>query len=714
MLAKIFLHPSIFPLLFLALFLLNVYVFASPIIGAILCFTYLSVYGWNMGGVVAGQEKGPIRWWIGSLVLVASLMLILTASYYLFAIPKEFIVLLILLTPPLIGILSHRHTGRSLLEHIHVAWKERKHRIPGSVFLTTAFILFLGSVFIHFIQTRATTDPVRSLWERVDPSLILVFGLMLVLLFGLLARGRERALSLPLVSFILFLFLSLALFIFPLGYGFDSFIHRATEEYLAQYGTISPKPFYYIGQYALVLFLHHGFLLPVQIADVWLVPFLTALWLPLAWYSAAVHITGKNRLSMLTLSGLFLIPLSSFIVTTPQSLSNVFTLLLVLASVPYLFESERPRMWLCGLLALAALAVHPIAGLPAVLFFALLCADPSRAPTSLQKLATGIFFSIIAIASVILPASFLLNAAISKQALAFNLDALNPWKLVQGLRLDVFFENQFNPMLDFAYVTGKNLFLLLIIVSACAWWGYRRELSKRTHALLWMALALAINYLIMKSALDFTFLINYERLNYAERLLPLIAFFLVPFFILGLSHLFANLRSRPLILRAASLVLLSGFALSALYLTYPRRDAYETSRAFNTSASDIAAVHLMESWASETPYLVLANQSVSAAAISEIGFRYYGSLFFYPIPTGDVLYQKFLDMNDAPSRETARAALKLVPMHGDVMTLFFVVNDYWWDSARIVETAKTTADDWRAVDGVHIFRYDLDPNIPSS
>ncbi len=705
--AKILFHPNIFPLLFLGLFLLNQSIVKSASLGVILLVVYLGSYGWSLGGVIAGQEKGLIRWWIGSLVLIGILMLIGTSFYYLIAVPKELFILMVLCTPPLVGIVTQKQKGPSLLERLHVGWKERRHRIPASVWTACAFILLLSALFFYELRASAITDAVRSPWERVDGSVIVLMGIILTLLFGLLARGKERVLTLPLFSFVLFAFLALALMVFPIGYGFDSFIHRATEEYLARFGTISPKPFYYIGQYALVLFVHHGFSIPVQIADAFLVPLLTAIWLPVAWYSAAVHITGKKRLSMLTLSGLFLVPLSSFIVTTPQSLSNLFTFLLVLLSVPYLFQSERPRLWLCGLIALCALAVHPIAGLPAVLYFALLCADPERAPIPWRRAAKLASISTIVISSVILPASFLINAAMNDQALGFNLSALNPLRLLSGLNVRIFFDNQFNPLLDFAYVAGRNAFLVLLVVSLWAWWTYRRELSGRVRILLWMAFALAVNYLIMKSALDFTFLINYERLNYAQRLVPLIGFFLVPFFLLGLSHLFINVKSRPLVLQAFLLTTLIGFALSTFYLAYPRRDAYEISRAFNTSASDISAVHLMEQWAQGHPYLVLANQAVSAAAISEIGFRYYGSLFFYPIPTGEQLYQSFLTMNEQPTRETAQQALQQVPMHGDVFTLFFVVNDYWWDSARIIETAKTTADDWRAVEGVYIFRYDF-------
>lgn len=279
--------------------------------------------------------------------------------------------------------------------------------------------------------------------------------------------------------------------------------------------------------------------------------------------------------------------------------------------------------------------------------------------------------------------------------------------LIANLNLRVFFENKFNPALDFAYLYGRNAVLILTVTALLAWWAYKKELPKRTRVVLWMAFALGVNYLIMKSMIDFTFLINYERLNYAERLIPLVAFFLVPFFILGIGHMFVNLINRPIALKAGVLLLMCGLALSGYYMTYPRHDAYETSRAFNTSVADFATVRLTEEWANGEPYLVLANQSVSAAAISEIGFRYYGSLFFYPIPTGDALYEQFLAMNETPTREIARTALNLVPMHGDVSSLFYAVNDYWWDAPRIIETAKTTANDWRATGGVHIFRYDF-------
>jgi len=39
--------------------------------------------------------------------------------------------------------------------------------------------------------------------------------------------------------------------------------------------------------------------------------------------------------------------------------------------------------------------------------------------------------------------------------------------------------------------------------------------------------------------------------------------------------------------------------------------------------------------------------------------------------------------------------------------LYYVVNDYWWQAPRIIETAKRNADSWISVDAgkVFIFEY---------
>lgn len=215
---------------------------------------------------------------------------------------------------------------------------------------------------------------------------------------------------------------------------------------------------------------------------------------------------------------------------------------------------------------------------------------------------------------------------------------------------------------------------------------------------------LAINYLVLKTVVDFTFLIDYERSNYADRLIPLASFFLIPYFGLFLLWLWQKLLHKPVAIRAFAVVLIATIITSAFYLTYPRKDNYVTSHGFNVSEADMKAVYLIEQLGDDDDYLVLANQSVSAAAIWSFGFKkYYDDMFYYPIPTGGQLYDYFLTMNDAPDRDTAENAMSLVKAE----KLYYVVNDYWWQAPRIIETAKRTADAWISVDAgkVYIFEY---------
>lgn len=696
-----------FSVLFLACFLLNAYSIQNSVFGLILLGSFLGVYGWELGGMLVSSEKAILRWWTGIWILLSVILILLTASYYLWAIPHTVVIIVVLLTPPSILGLKKIFPSRSIFEHAHNLWNERKHRIPYVVSAAAAIALLALSLYLITLSQSPITDAVRSAWERLPDSLFVLFGLGSLCTFALLWRGKERSMSLLLVCLLLFCFISVVLIGFPIGFGFDSFIHKATESHLAQYGTITPKPFYYIGQYALVLFATHGFAIPVDVADAFLVPILTALLLPCAWYFAAAHILRKRSTAMLSLTGIFLLPLSQFIVTTPQALANLWTLLLILASVPYLLNKEHPRLRILAIGALATGLIHPIAGIPAILYFSFLATDASRTNPRAPRVNRVLRILLFLGSCLILPFSFVANSLLSEHALTINWASLNPLIWLEDLNVSVFFENRFSPLLDLVYLYGLNAMLILIGLTVFAWFEYRKELSSRFRILLIMMLALSMNYLIMFHLLEFNFLIDYERTNYAARLIPIISFFFVPFIILALGHFFLNIKNQPTILRACVLIGLVAITTSHLYMSYPRRDAYETNRGFNVSQADIDAVYEVEQMAEGKPYLVLANQSVSAAAIKEIGFHYYGDLFFYPIPTGGELYSHFLNMNETPSREEAAKALALTPMHGDIDTLFYLVNHYWWEAPRIVETAKTTADEWKSLGGgqVYIFKY---------
>lgn len=202
----------------------------------------------------------------------------------------------------------------------------------------------------------------------------------------------------------------------------------------------------------------------------------------------------------------------------------------------------------------------------------------------------------------------------------------------------------------------------------------------------------------------------YEQNDYPTRIMGVGLYFLLPFFFAAICYLAEKSLKKYLWVKVSALILLASVLTISLYLSYPRRDNYEPSRGYNVSFANIEAVHYIQNNAKEK-FIVLSDQTVAAAALKEFGFKpeYYfhtdqGQIFYYSIPTGGPLYQLYLEMvYIMPSRDAMDKAMNLV----GVNHAYFVVNKYWWESARIIEQAKSTADSWTSFDqnNIYIFEY---------
>ncbi|MEK7452134.1 MAG: hypothetical protein AAB664_02255, partial [Patescibacteria group bacterium] len=398
--------------LFLVLFGLNTFVLEWPILGSILLIFYLALFGNLLGNVLKKDAPFPDRWWIGLWSLLSLLLIVLTTTYYLAFIPK-WIFQGIALVPPLFFCL-HKYTQCFTYSTDQIDWRtgiKKIQMVSKHVWIAVACTLLSVSVYFHYTLLHPITDAVRSPFERVPVSLIVFVALSISLIFPLLYRGREHILSIALFVILCFSFFSFTAIVFPIGYGFDSFIHKATESHLAEFGTITPKPFYYIGQYVLVLFFSHAFSLPLELVDTFLVPVLAALLIPLAWYGASVCMIKNPRHALFPLVGLFLLPLDSFIVTTPQSLANLWIFLTILASVHALSIPETTK-WFQNLIpiflgTMSAILIHPIAGIPIFFYTNFLAIPPLTTKRLLRRL---LFWILFLFGTIMLPASFLLNA----------------------------------------------------------------------------------------------------------------------------------------------------------------------------------------------------------------------------------------------------------------------------------------------------------------
>lgn len=574
----------------------------------------------------------------------------------------------------------------------------------------------LAAIAIHYtIYTLHITDGIRSFWPLVPPWIFVCAALMFFLILSLTWRHTNRFAP-PVIGWIIGLggVLLTALLAYPIGYGFDGFIHRATESYIIDHGAISPKPPYYSGQYGLFSLLSLITRLPITLIDTWFVPLVAALLTPLCVFVLSKRLFPKE--ASIGLISLVFLPLTSWIATTPQGFANLWVLLTSLLFTWAFHQrlSTKTQFVLFSAPILFTLSIHPIAGIPLLGMAVVLFLSSSSAPSFFGLSRRFLMWGVSIGATLALPALFLLRAflehghitlpTLSAAYTLFKEDWLvwvNAWQSFE------------HPILH----TDSLLHLLLmgiVVLLGVVGYTYLGTTSSFRKAYPLMMGILLGTYISLILLVDFSFLISYETRSYADRLLTILMYELFPLVVVGVGFLATRVRLLPTPMRVSIGVLLSLALVSQWFHAYPRNDAYVRSGGLNVSTADLQAVRFIQNIKSPS-YLVLSNQNTSAAALKELGFfHYYGDVFAYPIPTGGELYTMFLSMNETPSREIAslaselantacqKAACDLLP----VQDVFFVVPDWWWQSGKIIETAKTTADSWWAIEGgLTIFRY---------
>lgn len=572
--------------------------------------------------------------------------------------------------------------------------------------LFTSYFLLLTSCF-YILFTHRTADAITSPWQVLPPYFFVAYGLATILLISIILKSSQQSLLRPtpytliLISLHYFLSFSIALIIYKIGYGFDPFIHRATVDLIDKTGSVNPRPFYYLGQYALLVIIHKITALPLNWLDKLLVPLAAAIYFPLILWQVLKKWFEDKKSSLFTMLIILILPFSFFIVTVPQNFAYLPLLLIILLGLKC---DNIYDLIIIYILSLASFAFHPIAGIPALIFSFLLTVYHSD-KKSIKKY---FYILIFALSVIALPLTFYLTEKFLNggdiPAQKFNWQNL----LNYFLSFRIIIPQEENFILNFIYLYGFNL---KIIIGAIAGAGliiaYRqREHCKIFFIYLLMSASLFVSYLLAK-ILPFSFLISYERDNYSERILLLAAFFLLPFIILTLYFFTNKILKEKKGIKFPLLIFLALLTATSLYFSYPRFDHYFNSHGLSVSQSDIDAVRFIEKNASDD-YIVLSNQQVSAAALSEFGFKKYhhqkSEIFYYPLPTSGPLYQYYLDMvYKKPSRTTINAAMDLV----GVNEAYFVLNKYWWASPKILEEAKLEANTWREFNNgdIYVFGY---------
>jgi hypothetical protein len=683
---------------------------------------------------------------LGFFAVICLIMIVGTLFFYFYSLNYLFILTIVIVLPLALNIFSGYFVQNSHARNIPNDYNlkrillrqlaDRNDKILSFSLITV--YLVMSAIVFYVLKINSTTAPLRSLWHIIPSYFFIIYFLStLVLLLIIFSKRQFEKFDIKLLLIICHLFITscLLFFIFKLGFGFDPFIHQATMKIILETGTITPKPFYYIGQYSLEFFFVKFLGLNINWLDKILIIFLSALLLPTTlYYGLSKKIADKKNLYLIILSLFIFLPLGFTILTTPQSLANLFTIILIILAFGSICHSECQRRILLEyqtlvntrsfavaqddsslfkneiillVISISIFTIHPLSGIPAFIFLFLFYLW-NQFKTTDKKMFLNLFITFSILGTISLPLIWLINGQISSQAtVSVNPNVFQDFKqYLKNFELINFkYQGQYKPILSliyFIYFNIKIIFTIIIFGTICK--SFKQKKIKTLIPYLTTFLILIINYFLLKFFLVFDFLIAYEKNSYANRVLQISLFFLLPLIFIFFENLWQKILLQKKVLLYVILILFPLVLTVSFYLTYPRHDNYSASGGFSISQSDITAVKYINTDA-KNDFIVLANQQTSVVALQEFGFKKYFNtekeeIFYYPIPTGGPLYQYYLQMvNTQPDREIMNQAMDLV----GVKESYFVINKYWWNYGKIVEQSKKIADDFVMIGDGEIF-----------
>ncbi len=639
------------------------------------------------------------------LFFTSSIIIIGSFLYYFWALNNISYFILLFLSLISTTIFSYFIIYKSYRQETEerVTVNSRTKKINLLLFILS-FFLFLFLVFV--LIKGSSNSAIISPWHLVPSYFYLIFALFLILVF--FSFYFQSIFSKTLVVLTYFLFFSISFFIYKIAFGYDQLLHQRALSEILQFGFINPKTFYYIGQYSLEFFLVKTLPFKLELISRVLVPVLSAILIPLSFFKV---FKNKLKSSYYILILLLLLPFSIFTYTVPQNLAFLFLTILIIFSLNRDFVSERKNYIFLSVLALASFFVHPLAGIPAIVFvFILFLSNFKIIKQSFWQRVLKKENKIEIIRKILIIISYLTQIFILPILLFFVGGKLS-WPQINFSFLIPRFLGQENVFLNLIYFLFFNrfyIFLILFLVGIYFWFKKNKEEKNRedwSNIYFYNFLALFSSY-ILSLFVSFSFLSDIDKNSYSQRVLIISLLFLIPVFLNLFLEIIERVKKQEKSFKFYSLLFLLLFLLSSLYLNYPRKDNYFNSRGYSVSSSDFETVKLIEDVKINDNYIVLANQQVGAAAIKELGFkRYYDGWLYYSVQTGGLFYDYYLKMLDRPSRGLIEELLSQI----EADNAYVVVNDYWWAYERIINEMKIEADSYyQTSDGkVLVFHFDF-------
>lgn len=565
--------------------------------------------------------------------------------------------------------------------------------------ITLFAVFFLSLSFFWYVLLHSqTTQAILGPWPALQRPIFIPYFLAALSLMGMILFRLPSSISLSSLCAFFFSSFSVLLIVFPFGFGFDPHLHQATERTIVEQGFILPKQFYYLGQYALIAFFSKLLAIPVGSIDRLLIPFFSAISIPIAALICARAYGLSQKFSFLFALFSLFIPFGYAIFTVPWNIASLLVLIFSYCSIAYIRFKYKGILLFLFLLSLSALSIHPLAGLPLLGVFLCLLAHTVFQEYKKRNVITAgiaVFFS------VSIPLAFFINSLLSSQLeIILKKPTFESIKYLLGI-FSLAGDTRFSAPLDFIQTIYQNggailLFfgvygMIYVIKKSCFSW------KQAFFPLLGVCICI-VNFILVREFFSFTSLISYEQGAYADRVLSLAMFFLIPPALTALVLVFKKILCHP----SRTLIILfsiffAGILTGSFILSYPSNDVYRSFHGYNVSKADIDAVRAVQAHAHGEPYIVLSNQVVAAAAVREFGFQKYFDIsqdgitrqyFYYPIPTSSPLYQYFLDMESYPNKETVQSAMQFF----NVRRVYFIVTRYEDRYTTLVDQASSFAD----------------------
>jgi hypothetical protein len=572
---------------------------------------------------------------------------------------------------------------------------------PDAGLILLACSFFADAALLALFALARTDEAIVSPWNGFSWEPFALFGISSILLFfG--SRWREDRVSLAFSVWHAFVAVSVSAIVYGVGFGFDPFLHRAAEEELVANGFIEPRQLLYAGQYVLVSALHLVTGISVRTIDVWAMPVISSIALPIGTYLGLRYGWGlgdRDARSWWMVALIQPFMLATF--TVPFTWTYVW-FLVVLFLLPVVGRSRLAwAALLVGSVAMAAF--HPLLAAP-TLAFVVGYGVWARARTS-------------AILEAFVLVGLLLAAAVSVPALF----AVYQWS--QGISVDIrsmvsefgrftsLFRSPYGhpyPFIPWFLEVIYGLRYWFPMVGMAIGIGVMAVWTKAIPAMrpyLAFTAGLILAILGVGTLFSFRGIISHEQSEYALRLLT--AWYLIP--LPAFAVLFAKLSGRW---RAAGIVvatLVCAMNVHACFFSYPQFNLKYPFFSPSVSAADVEAVRAIDAHAEGRSYVVLSNQMTSAAAVQEFHFRDYVTVggekaLWYAIPTGGPLYAYYARaIYEGPVRTL------FDQLHADSSAdiIYFVIQDYWPWYPGFVEELYRGADDLLTIRGgtVRVFIY---------